>query len=41
MPKENYLSRYSHIVKRLERGPATFQDIALYLEKQSEIEELI
>ena len=38
MPKENYLSRYSHIVKRLERGPATFQDIALYLEKQSEIE---
>jgi predicted DNA-binding transcriptional regulator YafY len=40
MPKENYLSRYSHIVKRLERGPATFQDIALYLEKQSEIEDI-
>ncbi len=38
MPKENYLSRYSHIVKRLERGPATFQDIAHYLENQSEIE---
>ena len=38
MPKENYLSRYSHIVKRLERGPATFQEIAHYLENQSEIE---
>lgn len=37
MPKENYLNRYALIITRLEKGPATYDEIADYLEQQSEI----
>lgn len=39
MPKETYLQRYSIIVKRLEKSPATFEQIARYLEEVSDIED--
>ena len=37
MPKENYLNRYALIIGRLEKGPATYKEIAHFLEQQSEI----
>lgn len=37
MPKELFLSRYALIIKRLERGPATYEQIARYLEDESAI----
>lgn len=37
MPKENYFNRYSHIIKRLEKGPATYAEISIYLQQQSSI----
>jgi hypothetical protein len=37
MPKELYIARYSLIIKRLEKGPATFEQITLFLETQSSI----
>lgn len=37
MPKENYFNRYAHIIKRLEKGPATYIEISSYLEQQSSI----
>lgn len=37
MPKENYFNRYAHIIKRLEKGPATFTEISNYLQQQSSI----
>jgi predicted DNA-binding transcriptional regulator YafY len=37
MPREIYLPRMGHILKRLERGPATFEQISMYLEDQSAI----
>ena len=37
MPKELFLSRYALIIKRLERGPATYVQIARYLEDESAI----
>ncbi len=39
MPKETYISRFSLIIKRLERGPATYEQIAKYLEDESSIQD--
>ncbi len=35
MPKQTFLSRYSLIINRLEKGPATFEQIIKYLENES------
>lgn len=40
MPKQNYLIRYGYIINRLEKGPASFQDIASFLEKMSDINDM-
>ena len=37
MPKETYLARYSLIIKRLEKGPATFDQLVQFLETESNI----
>lgn len=37
MAKENYLNRYLLIINRLERGRASYEEIADFLDKQSEI----
>lgn len=37
MSKQTYLARYSYIIERLERGPATYEELADYLERKSEI----
>jgi len=39
MPKETYISRFSLIIKRLERGPATYEQIARYLQDESAIQD--
>ena len=39
MSKETFITRFSLIIKRLERGPATFQQIADYLEKESDLQD--
>ncbi len=39
MPKETYISRFSLIIKRLERAPATYEQIANYLEDESAIQD--
>ncbi len=39
MPKQTFLSRYSLIIKRLEKGPATFDEIERFLEKESEYQD--
>ncbi|MCX6209626.1 MAG: WYL domain-containing protein [Bacteroidetes bacterium] len=39
MPKQTFLSRYSLIIKRLEKSPATFQEIANYLECEADIQD--
>jgi predicted DNA-binding transcriptional regulator YafY len=36
MSKQTYLNRYLFIIERLERGPATFDEIARHLEMKSE-----
>ncbi|MEY3436698.1 MAG: helix-turn-helix transcriptional regulator [Sphingobacteriales bacterium] len=38
MAKEIYLARYMHIISRLEKGPASFEQIRDYLEQASEID---
>lgn len=38
MAKEIYLARYMHIISRLEKGPASFEQIRDHLEKASEID---
>lgn len=37
MPKETYIHRYSLIIKRLEKSPATFEQIERFLEIESDI----
>ena len=39
MPKEIFISRFSLIIKRLERGPATYEQIARYLQDESAIQD--
>jgi len=39
MPKETYISRFSLIIKRLERGPANYEQIARYLQDESAIQD--
>ena len=39
MPKEIFISRFSLIIKRLERSPATYEQIAKYLEDESGIQD--
>ncbi len=39
MPKETFISRFSLIIKRLERGPATYKQIARYLQDESAIQD--
>jgi len=39
MSKENFMSRFSLIIKRLEQGPATFKQIARHLENESDIQD--
>jgi len=38
MPKKIFISRFSLIIKRLERGPATYDQIVKYLEDESDIQ---
>jgi hypothetical protein len=40
MPKEIFISRFSLIIKRLEKGPATYEQIAKYLDDASVIQDL-
>lgn len=37
MPKETFISRFSLIIKRLEKGPATYEQIVRFLEDESDI----
>ncbi len=37
MPKQTYFTRYSLIIKRLERGPATFEQLYQYLQREFEL----
>ena len=37
MSKETYIIRYSLIIKRLERGPADFEELEKYLQNESNI----
>lgn len=39
MPKEIFISRFSLILRLLERGPATYGQIAKYLENESEMQD--
>ena len=39
MPKQTFLSRFALIIKRLEKSPATFQEIANYLEREADIQD--
>ena len=39
MPKETFISRFALIIKRLEKGPATYDQIAKYLEDESAIQD--
>jgi proteasome accessory factor B len=39
MPKETFISRFSLILRRLEKGPATYEQIARYLEDESAIQD--
>ncbi|HEX5152553.1 MAG TPA: WYL domain-containing protein [Parafilimonas sp.] len=39
MPKETYIARFALIIKRLEQGPATFEQIAKYLDRESDIQD--
>ena len=40
MGKNIYLTRYSLIIKRLEKGAATYEQINEYLQKESELQQL-
>lgn len=40
MPKQTYLTRYSLIIKRLEKAPATFQQLSDHLQKEFELLDL-
>lgn len=35
MPKQNYITRYLLIIKRLKKSPATFNELSSYLERES------
>lgn len=37
MPKDTFISRFALIIKCLEKGPATFEEIGNYLERESDI----
>lgn len=39
MPKETFILRFSMIIRRLERGPATYEQIKSYLEEESNIQD--
>jgi proteasome accessory factor B len=39
MPKETFISRFSLIIKRLEKGPATYEQIVRYLEDEADIQD--
>jgi proteasome accessory factor B len=39
MSKQTFITRFSLIIKRLERGPATFEQIAHYLKNESELQD--
>jgi proteasome accessory factor B len=39
MPKETFISRFALIIKRLEKGPATYDQIAKCLEDESAIQD--
>jgi predicted DNA-binding transcriptional regulator YafY len=39
MPKETFISRFSLIINRLEKGPATYDQIVRYLEDESDIQD--
>ena len=39
MSKETYFTRYSLIIKRLERGPANFEELEKYLQNESYIQD--
>jgi predicted DNA-binding transcriptional regulator YafY len=39
MPKDIFISRYALIIKRLDRGRATFKELTKYLEQESEIQD--
>lgn len=39
MSKQTFIARFSLIIKRLERGPASFEQIAHYLENESELQD--
>ena len=39
MPKETFIARYSLIIKRLEKSSATFEEIANYLQQESELQD--
>lgn len=39
MPKETFISRFALILRRLEKGPATYEQIARYLEDESIIQD--
>jgi proteasome accessory factor B len=38
MPKETFFTRFTLIIRRLEKGPATFEEISHYLETESDIQ---
>lgn len=39
MAKDSFISRFSLIIKRLERGPATFEQLARFLQQESDIQD--
>ncbi len=39
MPKSIFLNRYSVIIKRLEKSPATFKEIQSFLQRESELQD--
>jgi predicted DNA-binding transcriptional regulator YafY len=39
MAKDTFITRFSLIIKRLERGPASFEQLASYLEQESHIQD--
>ncbi|MFY7880455.1 MAG: helix-turn-helix transcriptional regulator [Lacibacter sp.] len=39
MSKQHYITRYSLIIRRLERGPATFEQLARFLETESDLQD--
>ena len=39
MPKETFFARYALIIKRLEKSPASFEEIASYLQNESELQD--